>query len=332
MVNEETSRAGEAEQTPSRSPAAPYEDDKGNAAKSGRRRKPRSTVEREDEVRVLGARSMPFRDLYHGFLRAPWWGAMGFIVMGYLGLNACFAIAYLVSDGIVNARAGSFADAFYFSVQTMGTIGYGAMYPQGPIANALVVMESVTGLVVTAVATGLVFSKFSQSTARIVFSEQVAISPMDGVPTMMFRVGNERDSRIIEAVVRVALVRTERTREGMTFYRMHDLALARERSPALSRSWTALHPITPSSPLYGQSPASLKASEVELLVTVVGIDDTSLQPVHARHRYVDDDIIWGARHADILSIEPSGAIVIDLRLFHDLIPTEPTPEFPYPEA
>jgi inward rectifier potassium channel len=284
-----------------------------------------------EEVRIIGARSMPFRDLYHGFLRAPWWAALGLIVVVYLGLNACFAIAYYFSDGIANARPDSFADVFYFSIQTMGTIGYGAMYPQTALANALMVMESVTGLVVTALATGLVFSKFSQSTARIVFSAQVAIGPMDGVPTLMFRVGNERDSRIIEAHIRVSLVRTERTKEGVTFYRMYDLTLTRERSPALSRSWTALHPITKDSPLWGQTPRLLKEQEVELLITVVGIDDTSLQPVHARHRYTDDEIVWGARLADIMSIDADGTIVLDVRQFHDLAPTEPTESFPYPQ-
>jgi inward rectifier potassium channel len=192
-----------------------------------------------------------------------------------------------------------------------------------------VVTESVTGLLVTALATGLVFSKFSQPTARIVFSRQAAIGPMDGVPTLMVRLGNERANQIVEAIIRVALVRTERTKEGMIFYRMLDLPLTRERSPALSRSWTALHPITPQSPLHGQSPASLAAAEVELFVTVVGVDDTSLQPVHARHRYPSEAIVWGARHADILSEDPDGTLVLDLRKFHHLASTEPTPDFDY---
>jgi inward rectifier potassium channel len=127
------------------------------------------------------------------------------------------------------------------------------------------------------------------------------------------------------------MVRTERTLEGMLFYRMYDLPLTRERSPALSRSWTALHPITPSSPLHGHTPASLKTDEVELFVTVSGIDDTSLQQVHARHKYTDEAIVWGARHADVLSVEEGGAIVLDLRRFHELTPTARTAEFPYPE-
>jgi inward rectifier potassium channel len=284
------------------------------------------------EIRVIGAQRTHFRDVYHRFLRSPWWAALIGIVAAFLLLNAGFALLYLWTGGIANARAGSFSDAFYFSVQTMGTIGYGSMYPLSPAANGLVVAEAVVSLVVTALATGLVFSKFSQSNARIVFTREVAISLMDGVPTLAFRVGNERGNQIIEATIRVVLIRTERTREGMTFYRMYDLPLSRERTPALSRSWMALHPITEGSKLHGQTPASLKQSEVELIVTLFGIDDTSLQPVHARHRYTDDQIAWGVRHADVIHEDEQGQLILDLRQFHALVPTEPTPEFPYPEG
>jgi inward rectifier potassium channel len=292
------------------------------------RRAPTAT---EDQVRVVGAPRVPFRDVYHAYLRARWPVALAVLVVFYLALNALFALAYLYTGGLHEAHAGSFADAFYFSVQTMGTIGYGAMYPESRAANLLMVAESVTGLIVTAVSTGLIFAKFSLSTSRIVFARRAVVGLMDGVPTLMVRLGNERSNRIIEATVRVAMVRTERTKEGMLFYRMLDLVLSRERSPALSRSWTALHPITPASPLHGQTPASIKAAEVELFVTVSGVDDTSLQPVHARHKYTDEAIVWGARHADVLSEDEGGELVLDLRKFHEVTLTERTAEFPYPE-
>src|SRR5208282_4202734 len=155
---------------------------------------------------------------------------------------------------------GSFGDAFYFATQTFGAVGSGA-YPTSTAAHALVVAESICVLLLTAVSTGLLFAKFSQTNARIVFTKQVVISPMDGIPTLMFRLGNERSNRIIEAQIRAVLMRTERTVEGTSIYRMHDLPLTRDRSPALSRSWTALHPITPGSPLHGQTPESLAAAE-----------------------------------------------------------------------
>jgi inward rectifier potassium channel len=281
-------------------------------------------------VIVVGASRTTLRDFYHLFLRVRWSVALAVMVGAYLALNALFAFFYLLVGGVANMRPRSFWDALCFSVQTMGTIGYGSMYPTGGFANALMILESVTSLIVTSVATGLVFAKFSRSTARVAFSRHAAIGPMDGVPTLMLRVGNERGNQILEATLRVALVRTERLKEGTTFYRMYDLELTRERSPAMSRSWTVLHPIASGSPLFGATPESVEKDEIELLVTVVGTDDTSLQPVHARRRYLSSEIMWGARHADILSEDEAGNLIVDIRKFHDMVPTEPMDGFPYP--
>ncbi|HEY6461957.1 MAG TPA: ion channel [Polyangiaceae bacterium] len=286
--------------------------------------------QQSSRVTVLGAPRTSLRDFYHLFLRAPWSGALGAIVVSYLGLNALFALAYLWVGGVATAHAHSFWDAFCFSVQTMGTIGYGAMYPTSVAANVVMIVESVTSLVVTAVATGLVFAKFSRSTARIVFSKSAVIGPMDGVPTLMIRVGNERGNSILEATVRVVLTRTEKLKEGITFYRLVDLRLTRDRSPAMARSWTVLHPIDEGSPLFGATPESMKRDEIEITVNIVGTDDTSLQPVHARRLYVDGEILWGARHADVLSEDEAGNMVLDVRKFHDVVATKPTPAFPYP--
>ena len=284
----------------------------------------------ESEVRVIGVRAHPVRDLYHGLLRLGWGSTLLVIAGAFLAANALFALVYQRIGGIEGARPRSFVDAFFFSVQTMGTIGYGAMYPRSLPANLLVVAESVVGLVVTALATGLVFAKFSLSRARIVFSDQATISPMNGVPTLSLRVGNDRANVIADGQVRLAMVRTEITHEGVTFYRMVDLEPVRDRSPAVTRSWTVMHAITPDSPLFAATPESLKTSEAELIVTLVGTDDTSLQPVHARKRYLDHEIAWGARHADVLTESSTGQLVLDIRNFHRLVPTEPTADFPYP--
>jgi inward rectifier potassium channel len=282
-------------------------------------------------VRIVGASKTPLRDFYHVFLRVPWPVALGFIVAGYLLLNTLFALGYLATGGLSSSGAISFADAFNFSIQTMGTIGYGATYPVSRAANLLVAFESVTGLLVTALATGLVFSKFARPTARVVFSERAVICLMDGVPTLMFRIGNERGNQIMDAEIRVAMVRTEHTREGQVFYRMYDLVLTRSRAPALSRSWTVMHPISHASPLFGQSPASLKRDEIELTITLSGMDDISLQPIHASKRYLDGEILWGARFVDVLSEDEDGGLVLDLHNFHRVQPSEPTEDFPYPE-
>jgi inward rectifier potassium channel len=281
-------------------------------------------------VTVVGAPATTLRDFYHLFLRSRWAVALLAIVGAYLALNAVFAVGYYALGGIANAAPGSFFDAFCFSVQTMGTVGYGAMYPSSRAANIIVIAESVTSLIVTAVATGLVFAKFSRSTARVAFSEHAVIGPMDGVPTLMLRVGNERGNAILEATIRVSIIRTEKTKEGATFFRMYDLRLTRDRSPAMARSWNVLHPIVPDSPLFGATPESAKRDEIELVATLVGVDDTSLQPVHARKRYSESEIIWGARHADVLSEDAQGNLILDIRRFHDVVPTKPIEGFPYP--
>jgi inward rectifier potassium channel len=281
-------------------------------------------------VTVIGAPPVSLRDVYHLFLRTSWPVALGSIVLAWLAINAVFADLYLTVGGVAAMRERSFWDAFCFSVQTMGTIGYGSMYPTTVGANVIMIAESVTSLILTAMATGMVFAKFSRSTSRVVFSRRLVIGPMNGVPTLMLRVGNARGNSILEATVRIAYTRTERMKEGTTFYRMVDLRPTRDRSPAMARTWTVLHPITPDSPLHGLTPESLAREDGEFLVTVIGIDDTSLQQVHARARYLDRDVVWGARHADILSEDSNGNIIADVRRFDEIEPTEPTDSFPYP--
>jgi inward rectifier potassium channel len=284
----------------------------------------------ENDVVVVGARRHPLRDAYHLILRMPWWGVLLSIAGVFLGMNALFALGYLATGGVSGAEPPTFANAFFFSVQTMGTIGYGAMYPSSTAAHILVVAESVVGLILTALATGVVFARFSQSSGQLVFSSRACISPMNGVPTLSFRVGNDRASTVFEAQVRVSIIRTERTTEGIVFYRLVDAVLTRDRSPALARSWTVLHPIDEKSPLFGASPESCVKDEIEIVVTVVGTDDVSLQPVHARHRYLTNDVVWGARLADVLTELPDGRLQLDLKRFDDLVATAPTDSFVYP--
>jgi inward rectifier potassium channel len=281
------------------------------------------------EIRVVGAPRATLRDVYHWILSVPWWAALSLIVAVYLVENALFAAGYVAVGGVTNAAPGSFVDAFFFSVQTMGTIGYGAMYPATRAANALVVVESVAGLLTAALATGLVFVRFSLTRARVVFSARVAIGPLDGVPTLMIRVGNERRGRIVDTVFRLDLTRTERTPEGVQIYRNVELSLVRSRAMALVRSWMILHRLEPGSPLAADSPASLAAADAELTLAVTGTDETSLQQVHAQHTWRDGSIVWGARLADVLAETPDGNVLLDLRRFHEVTPTAPIPGFPY---
>jgi inward rectifier potassium channel len=282
------------------------------------------------EIRVVGDRATPLRDFYHALLQLPWWATITAISVSFLVTNALFAFGYLAVGGVSHATPQSFRDAFFFSVQTMGTIGYGAMFPESTAANVLVVGESIVSLLLTAVSTGLVFAKFSRPTAQFVFSRRAVIAPVNGVPTLMFRLGNQRGNQIVNAQITLVLVRTERTSEGETFYRMLDLKPSRERALSLSRSWNVLHAVDAASPLAGETPTSVLEKEVELQVMVIGVDDISMQTVHAAHRYFAKDIVWGARMADVLTETPDGHLQLDLSRFHDVEPTAPAPGFPYP--
>jgi inward rectifier potassium channel len=270
------------------------------------------------EIRIVGDRPNLLRDFYHSLLRRPWWFTITVISTAFLVTNALFALLFLAVGGVARAQPGSFRDAFFFSVQTMGTIGYGAMYPESAAANAVVVAEAITGLTLTALATGLVFAKFSRSTARMVFSRYAVIHPRNGVPTLMFRLGNQRGNQIVDAQMRVVMIRTERMPEGGTFYPMIDVPLTRQRALSLSRSWNALHLIDDRSPLAGETPESLIQKEIELQVLVVGLDDITMQQVHAQHRYYAKDVLWGHRLADVLSETSDGHLLLDLRRFHEV--------------
>jgi inward rectifier potassium channel len=281
------------------------------------------------KIELIGAPHAPLGDLYLAVLRAPWSVVIASACALFLTLNLGFALAYRYCGGVEGVRPDSLRDAFFFSVQTMGTIGYGAMFPRSALAHALVTGEVLVSVAGIAIMTGLLFSKLSVPRARMKFAKHIVISSFNGVPTVMFRLGNERASQIIEAMVRIVIVRTEKTQEGVTFYRMYDLDLERHRSPALARSWTVMHPLVPGSPLLDATPESLAKDEIEFIITVTGIDETSAQTLHARHRYFDTDVLWGARHADLIT-EVENGIVVDLRKFDETVRTAPTPTFPYP--
>jgi inward rectifier potassium channel len=281
----------------------------------------------QEDVEVVGAGRRIGRDIYHFFLRAPWWVDIAILSSVFVLANLTYALAYHLIGGVHGADG--FVDEFFYSVETMGTIGYGEMYPTTRPAHVIVTVEALAQIFLLAVTTGLVFAKFSIPRARVQFSKHPTIGPYDGVPTLQFRIGNERDSRLLEAVIRVVLFRTEKTVEGVTLYRMYDLKLERDRSPALSRSWTVLHKVDPSSILFGATPESMDKDEIEFVLTLSGTDELSVQQLHAQTRYVASDVRWGARHADMLSERPDGRLRIDMSQFHEVVTTRPTDDFPY---
>lgn len=271
------------------------------------------------EVVRIGDPHSPWRDIYHRLLTISWAGFIALLGLVYVAVNGVFALAYLLGgDAIANARPGNFSDAFFFSVQTMASIGYGAMYPQTPFANWLVVMEAFVGMLFIAMATGMCFARFSLPTARILFSHYAVITPHNGIPTLMFRTANKRRNRILEAQLWATLVRDEVTSEGEFFRRFYDLNLTRSHTPLFGLSWTAMHPIDPKSPFYGETPESLAAENAELIVILTGIDETMSQTIHARHSFVADEILWDHHFEDILGWTPDNRRSIDFSKFDNV--------------
>jgi len=269
----------------------------------------------------LGSSPLGFSDLYHWLQTLSWSGFFGRIALLYVLSNALFALVYLAGgDCIANAQPGDFKDAFFFSVQTMATIGYGAMYPRTSYANIVVAIEALFGLLGVAMVTGLAFARFSRPTAKVLFSRIAVITTQDGVPTLIYRTANQRYNQILEAQQRLTLVRDEVTAEGQFMRRFYDLNLVRSQTPIFALTWTVMHVIDESSPLYGMTIEDLVKHQVEIVVTMTGIDETVSQTIHARHSYLAGEILWNMRFVDILSKSPDGKRFVDYTRFHDVIP------------
>lgn len=260
-------------------------------------------------------------DVYHRVLSLSVGVLIGGIALLFVGLNFVFACLYLVQDApVANARPGRFSDLFFFSVQTMAAIGYGAMYPQTLYANVIATIEGFVGLLGLAICSGLAFARFSRPTAQVRFSTVAVICKYHGVPTLMFRIGNQRHSSILDAKVQVVLVRDDLSPEGLKMRRFHSLNLVRAESPFLALTWTVMHQIDDSSPLFGWSCSQLKEARGELIATLTGLDETLVQQTHSRFSYIADEIISDHKFLDMFSHDANGKTTIDYSRFNQ---TEP---------
>jgi inward rectifier potassium channel len=261
-----------------------------------------------------------FTDFYHGVLTASW--PMFFVQLGalFLTVNLAFATLYVLDrGGIANARPGNFADAFFFSVQTLGTLGYGVMAPRSLYANLLVTVESFAGILVIALFTGILFARFSRPFARVVFSSVAVVTPFDGVPTLMFRAANQRGNSVLDAAVHVSLARMHTSREGVTMRRFQELKLVRPVNPLFALSWTVMHHIDEASPLFGIGLADMIEHDMEIIVMLNGMDETIHDRIYARHSYMAEEILWNRRFVDVVSVAPTGQRMVDLAQFHDTL-------------
>jgi inward rectifier potassium channel len=271
---------------------------------------------------TIGDERAPLRDAFHTFLRMPWPLAILLIAIAVVLINVAFAVAYVAVGGIEGARGGSLWDAYLFSVQTLGTIGYGVMHPRSDAANTVMIVESIAGIIVIAIITGLVFTKFARARARVQFSTNAVVAQHEGKPTLMFRIGNRRSNVIVEAHMHVVFTYAIVTAEGEPFYKLVDLPLVRDRLGGMRRGWTAMHVIDEKSPMHGMDAAAMEKAEVEIEISLVGLDDVLMQTVHTLHSYSDKQIKIGYRFAETLKTLPSGDLVFDLRNFDVIVPDD----------
>lgn len=259
-------------------------------------------------------------DLFHILMTTSWPRLIGAGFALWMMLNLVFALLFLaVPNGIANARPGSFIDHYAFAVQTSATIGYGAMAPSHPVAHVLVTVLSYLGTLYTATLTGVVVAKFARPTARVLFAKRVVLFQQDGKMHLHFRMANARGNQMVEARVRVSILRDEPSSDGTRMRRIRDLKLVRNETAAFNLTWTVMHIVDEESPLFGETPDSVFASQMLLTATVLGLDDTTGQTVHARQVYQPADLAWDQRYVDVIEVLPEGRRRIDYTRFHDTV-------------
>jgi len=272
-----------------------------------------------DVVR-LGLGDWLWTDLYHHTMTVGWPVFIGWSVLLYVLVNFGFALLYMmVPQQIMGPHPLHVLDAFFFSVQTLSTVGYGVMAPVGTQANIVVSFEVLIGMMVNALATGVVFARFARPRARLLFSDHAVISTEQGVPTLCVRLANCRLSAVLAVNIEVTLSRLEMDRNGRPVRRFYDLRLQQSHVSMLRFAFVVMHVIDAESALQGQSFEHLRHENAEIIVTVTGTDEATGQSLLARTSYGFDRVRDRHQFANIVSIRPSGGLAVDYARLHDIL-------------
>lgn len=266
------------------------------------------------EIQKKGASRYDLHDPYHFAIALSWPKfALLFLCLN-LAINVVFALLYIAQPGaIANARPGAFADAFFFSMETLATVGYGAMSPGTYYGHIIAAIEIITGMAFTAIMTGLTFVRFSRARAKILYADQAVVAHYNGRPTLMIRIGNGRASLLTDVHARVSVLIGEHTREGQFYRRVHDLRLSRSRLPMFALTWTIMHPIDETSPLHGYDSESFRDADVRMFLAIEARDLTLDATVRDMRDYPAGSVVFGMRYADAVSIDEQGRTIADLR-------------------
>jgi len=262
-------------------------------------------------------------DIYHFTLTIPWPVFFGLAATAFLLLNTVFGLLYQLGDhAIANQFPANFSGAFFFSVETLATVGYGDMHPQTLFGHVIATLEIFTGMLSIALVTGLVFARFSRPRAKIIFAHHPVIRSIQGRSTLMIRAANARQNVIAEASAKLHVLLREVTPEGFRLRRIHDLKLVRDRHPVFNLSWSLMHVVDEHSPLYGLTEEALEAAEATMVLTIEGVDETTSQPMLARHQWHYLDWRWNHRYVDLVHDDEFGVSHIDYSVFHHVLPVE----------
>jgi inward rectifier potassium channel len=268
-----------------------------------------------------GFRRVVFQDLFHHFMTITWPQLFATFGVFFLAFDALFGLAYYFVPGcIANLNPPGFAGAFFFSVETLATVGYGDMHPQTVYGHSVAMIEIFVGLMSLALITGLMFARFSRPRARFLFSKSMVVRPMDGQRTLILRAANLRLNVIQDASASLYLMRNEVTQEGFRIRRVVDLPLVRSTQPRFNLGWTIMHVLDESSPLACETPESLQKSDAVFVVNMSGIDESTGQMLTARTDYANSDVHWSATFRDILMEDADGTLHIDYAKFDEVEP------------
>ena len=288
----------------------------------------RRLLNRDGSFNVVleGLNPLSSLSLYHWLLKISWPRFLAFITITYVAINGLFAVGFLLcGPDALQSSAGYFSNqpffqAFFFSVDTFATIGYGNIVPVGVIPNTLVTIEALLNIVGVALATGVIFARFSRPSARVIYSRNAVVAPYRGITALEFRIANARSSQLIDVQVQAILTKIERS-GASTVRGFYELELERNRVVFFPLSWTIVHPITPASPMFGLTHSDLEEADAELLVLLIATDETQSQTVHSRSSYEAGEIVWGAKFANMLMrSESEGIVGMNLSQIHDIEP------------
>jgi inward rectifier potassium channel len=280
-------------------------------------------LNRDGSFNVERAGLSTFQSLgvYHFLLTISWWRFHLLAALAYFVTNLIFAAGYYLCGpdslhgSVAKTPFARYLDAFFFSVQTLATIGYGRLTPNGIPANVIVSIEALMGLLGFALITGILFARFSKPTMRIVFSDQAVVAPYRGITAFEFRIANQRNSQLVNVEATVVM----NLRDPETGKRkFSELTLERKTVMFFPLHWVVVHPIDEESPMRGMSARTLVECDAEFFVLLSAIDETFSQPVHTRSSYKFGEVVWDAKFSDMFQKIEGGRVAIDLRNIHKI--------------